>query len=92
MTETTSDKNKTKARQAMLAMARKWDKERGKIQHAIEGYEAVIEADPKSAEANQAKDALFEIAKRYDQEGKEHSAYYLYHKMAEGRAGSHDRI
>lgn len=82
---------KTKAKNALLEMAKDWDKQ-GKVQHAIEGYEAVIEADPEAAEANQAKDALLEIAKRFDSAGKKHSAYYLYHKMAEGRAGSHDRI
>ena len=82
---------KSKAKDAMLEMAKVWDKQ-GKIQHAIEGYEAVIEADPKSKEAEQATDAIMEIARRYDKEGKKHSAYYLYHKLAEGRAGSHDRI
>lgn len=72
---------KTKAKNALLEMAKDWDKQ-GKVQHAIEGYEAVIEADPESAEANQAKDALLEIAKRFDSAGKKHSAYYLYHKLA----------
>ena len=86
-----SEKIKAKARGELLEMAKEWDKQ-GKIQHAIEGYEAVIEAGPESNETNQAKDALMEIAKRFDQKGKKHSAYYLYHKLAEGRAGSHDRI
>ena len=85
------NKTKSKAREELLEMAKAWEKE-GKIQHAIEGYEAVIEADTKSKEAEQATDALMEIARRYDREGKKYSAYYLYHKLAEGRAGSHDRI
>lgn len=91
MVVTTSDKTKTNAKEAMFEMAKAWEKE-GKIQHAIEGYEAVIEDDSKSKEAEQATDALMEIARRYEREGKKHSAYYLYHKLAEGRAGSHDRI
>ena len=82
-------KAKAQARKAMLEMAKEWDKQK-KTQHAVEGYEAVIEADPASKEADQAKDALMEIAKRYEQKGKKHSAYYLYHKLAEGQAGSHD--
>ncbi len=91
MTEVTPNKTKTTAKEAMLEMAKGWDK-KGKIQHAIEAYEAVIETSPEGKEAEEAKDALIEIARRYGREGKEHSAYYLYHKLAEGRAGSHDRI
>ena len=87
--DTTTNSTKAQARKAMLEMAKEWDKQK-KTQHAIESYEAVIEADPASKEADQAKDALMEIAKRYEQKGKKHSAYYLYHKLAEGQAGSHD--
>lgn len=83
--------NKTKARQALLEMAEVWDKQ-GKTQHAIEGYEAIIEADSESKEAGQARERLLEIAKRFNQEGKKNSAYHLYHKLAQGRAGSHDRV
>lgn len=82
MAQVAPNNTKTKARQAMLEMAKEWDK-KGKIQHAIEGYDAVIEADPESKEADQAKDALLEIAKRYEQKGKKNSAYYLYHKLAD---------
>jgi len=89
MTEIASNKTKDKARQSLLEMAKEWEKQ-GKVQHAIEGYEAVIEADPDSKEADEAKDALLEIAKRFDSQEKKHSAYYLYHKLAEGRAGSHN--
>jgi len=91
MAETTTNTTKPKAREALLEMAKDWDKQ-GKIQHAIESYEAVIEADSESEEAGEAKDALMEIAKGYEQKGKEYSAYYLYHKLAKGRAGSHDGI
>lgn len=89
MAQDITNSTKTQARKAMLEMAKEWEKLK-KIQHAVEGYEAVIEADSKSKEADQAKDALMEIAKRYEQKGKKHSAYYLYHKLAAGRAGSHD--
>ncbi len=89
MTQDTTNSTKAQARKAMLEMAKEWDKQK-KTQHAVEGYEAVIEADPASKEADQAKDALMEIAKRYEQKGKKNSAYYLYHKLAAGRAGSHD--
>lgn len=81
--------NKTKARSSLLEMAKGWEK-KGKIQHAIEACEAIIEADAESDEAVQATDFLLEIAKRYEREGKRHSAYQLYHKVAEGRAGAHN--
>lgn len=83
--------NKAKARDALLKMAEAWDK-KGWVQNAIEGYESVIEADSKSVEADNARAALLEIAKRFEQEGKRHAAYHLYHKLADGRAGSHNRI
>lgn len=91
MAQNTPNNTKTKARQAIMEMAKEWDK-KGKVQHAVEGYEAVIEADPESKEADEAKAALMEIAKKYEQKGQEHSAYHLYHKLAEGRAGSHDNV
>lgn len=91
MAEIISNKTKPKAREALLEMAKEWDKQ-GKIQHATQGYEAVIEAEKESAEANQARDALLEIAERFKQKGKKHAAFHLYHKLAEGRAGSHNRI
>lgn len=91
MTEIALNKIRAKAKQALLEMAKEWQN-KGKVQHAIEGYEAVIEADPESEEAGQAKNILLEIAKRFNQENKKHSAYHLYRKLAEGRAGSHDRI
>ena len=83
----TTDKTKAKAREALLEMAKAWEKEKGKIQHAIEAYERIIGIDPTSREADQARDALLEIAKKFDKEGKKYSAYYLYQKMGYGKEG-----
>ena len=83
----TSDKTKAKAREELLEMAKAWEKEKGKIQHAIEAYERVIGTDLESKEADQARDALLEIAKRFDNEGKKYSAYYLYQKIGYGKEG-----
>ena len=86
MAATTSDKFKTKSKEAFLEMAKAWEKE-GKTQHAIEAYERVIGMDMESKEADQARDALLEIAKRFDKEGKKYSAYYIYQKMGYGKEG-----
>lgn len=88
MAHITQNNSQAKARQAMLEIAKKWDKQ-GKVQHAIESYEAVIEAAPESKEAQQAQDALMEIARKFEQSGEKHSAYFLYHKLASGRAARH---
>ena len=87
----TADKTKAKAREALLEMARAWEKEPGKIQHAIGAYEEVIGSDIESKEADQARDAILEIARRYEKEGKKHSAFYLYHKFGEGLVGMSKR-
>ncbi|MDP1539020.1 MAG: hypothetical protein Q8M00_03285 [bacterium] len=87
----TTDKTKAKARGELLEMAKAWEKEKGKIQHAIEAYERVIGTDPESKEADQAKEALLEIAKRFDKEGKKYSAYYLYQKIGYGKEGMSKR-
>ena len=83
----TSDKTKAKAREELLEMAKAWEKEKGKTQHAIEAYERVIGTDPESKEAAQAREALLEIAKRFDKEGKKYSAYYLYQKIGYEKEG-----
>ena len=77
--------SETSARQAMLKMAREWEKT--KVQHAIEGYEAVITSYSASAEAQEAKDSLIRIAQNYEKEGKKESAFHLYKKLAFGKAG-----
>jgi len=87
----TPNKNKTKAREALLEMAKAWEKKPGKIQHAIEAYERVIGADPESKEAELARDALLEIAKGFEQKGKKYSAYYLYQKIGYGKEGMSKR-
>ena len=80
--------SKVSARQAMLKMAKEWEKT--KVQHAIEGYEAVIESYPESEEAQEAKESLLRIAQSYEKEGKKESAFHLYKKLAFGRAGGHN--
>ncbi len=87
MAVTTSEKTKTKAIEELLEMAKAWEKEKGKIQHAIEAYERVIGMTSESKEADQARDALLEIAKRFEKEGKKYSAYYLYQKIGYGKEG-----
>lgn len=67
--------------QALLKMASDWEKE-GKVQSAIETYETVIETDSESEEAEKAKVALLEIARKYKEQGKDHSAFHLYKKLA----------
>jgi len=86
MVEVISDKTKAKAKEAILEMAKDWEK-RGKIQHAIEAYERVIGMGTGTKEADEARDALLEIAKKFDREGKKYSAYYIYQKMGYGREG-----
>jgi len=89
MVEDTKKLNsKAVARQALLKMAKEWGKT--KVQHAIEGYEAVIESYPESEEAQEAKEALLKIAQSYEKEGKKESAFHLYKKLAFGRAGGHN--
>ena len=87
----TTDKTKAKAREALLEMAKAWEKEPGKIQHAIEAYERVIGIYPESKEAEKAREALLEIAKRFEKEGKKYSAYYLYQKIGYGKEGMSKR-
>jgi len=87
MVVTTSDKTKTKAIGKLLEMAKEWEKTPGKIQHAIETYERVIGIAPESKEADQARDTLLEIAKKFEEKGKKYSAYYLYQKIGYGKEG-----
>jgi len=87
----TTDKTKAKAREALLEMAKAWEKEKGKIQHAIEAYERIIGINPESKEAEEAREQLLEIAKRFEKEGKKYSAYYLYQKIGYGKEGMSKR-
>ena len=87
----TTDKTKAKAREALLEMAKAWEKEKGKIQHAIKAYERIIGINPESKEAEEAREQLLEIAKRFEKEGKKYSAYYLYQKIGYGKEGMSKR-
>jgi Tfp pilus assembly protein PilF len=44
-----------KAQQATLKMAKDWHKSEDTIHHAIKSYEDVIQIDPESAEADEAR-------------------------------------
>jgi hypothetical protein len=83
----TSDKTKAKSREALLEMAKAWEKEPGKINHAIAAYEEIIGGDLESKEAEEAREALLEIAKRLEKEGKKYSAFSLRYKLARGQTG-----
>ena len=85
------DKTKAASRSALLEMAKAWEKEPGKIQHAIETYERIIGINPESKEAEEAREQLLEIAKRFEKEGKKYSAYYLYQKIGYGKEGMSKR-
>jgi len=91
MVSTSQDKTKTVGRNALLEMAKEWEKEPGKIQHAIEAYERIIGINPESKEAEEAREQLLEIAKRFEKEGKKYSAYYLYQKIGYGKEGMSKR-
>ena len=86
--DTKKQDSRASARRAMLKMAGEWEKT--KVQHAIESYEAAIESDPESEEAQEAKEALLGIAQGFEKRGKKESAFHLYKKLAFGRAGGHN--
>mgnify|MGYP001587526237 CR=1 FL=1 len=87
MASISQDKTKALAQNALLEMAKTWEEESGKIQHAIETYERIIGIDSESKEAEEARERLLEIAKKFEKEGKKYSAYYLYQKIGYGKEG-----
>ena len=76
------EESKAKGRQAMLDMAKDYEKNPAKIQHAIEAYKEVIVSSPDSKEADEAREGLLGIAQRFDKEGKKESAFHIYQKLA----------
>jgi len=87
MTETSSKKDpieesRTMGRQAMLNMAKDYEKSPAMIQHAIETYKEVIAAALDSKEANEARKSLLRIAQKFEKEGKKESAFHIYQKLA----------
>ena len=76
------EKSRAKSRQAMLEMAKNYEKNKATIQHAIEAYKEVIAADPGSKEADEAREAFLNIAQKFEKEGKRASAFHIYQKLA----------
>ena len=72
MTEEKDNKNFSaqqavkKAQQATLQMAKDWNKSKDTLHHAIKSYEDVIQIDPESPEADEARAGLFKIAEDWD--------------------------
>ncbi len=81
-----SDQEMTKkALQATLRMAKEWQKSKDTTHHAIKSYEDVIQIDPESVEAEQAREGLLKIAEDWDKKGQKYAAAKLYKKLMVGR-------
>ena len=76
------EKSRAKGRQAMLEMAKNYEKNKATIQHAIEAYKEIIAANPESEEAGEARESLLNIAQKFEKEGKRASAFHIYQKLA----------
>jgi Tfp pilus assembly protein PilF len=74
-----------KAQQATLKMAKDWHKSEDTLHHAIKSYEDVIQIDPESREADEARAALLEIAGDWDKKGRKYAAARLYKELATGK-------
>ncbi len=74
-----------KAQQATLGMAKEWQKSKDTIHHALKSYEDVIQVDPESDEAGEAREALVKIAEDWDKKGQKYAAAKLYKKLMVGR-------
>lgn len=80
-TELYSDDTSKASQQAILRMARSWQKKQETINHAIKAYEEVIEFDPESKEAKEATKELFQIADEWRKDGKMYVANSLFRKL-----------
>lgn len=67
-----------KALQATLSMANNWAVSDDTIHHAIRSYKEMIETFPESDEAAQAREALLDIAAKWNKQGRAYSAARLY--------------
>ena len=76
------EESRIKGQQAMLEMAKDYEKNPAKIQHAIEAYKEVIVSSPDSKEADEAREGLLRIAQKFEKEEKKESAFHLYQKLA----------
>ena len=76
------EESRAKGQQAMLEMAKDYEKSSATIQHAIEAYKEVIVSAPDSREADRAREGLLGIAQKFQKEGKKESAFHIYRKLA----------
>lgn len=74
-----------KAQQAILDMAKEWNKSEDTIHHAIKSYKDVIRIDSESSEAEQARAALLKIAEDWNKKGRKYAAMRLYKELAENQ-------
>jgi Tfp pilus assembly protein PilF len=74
-----------KAQRAILHMAREWNKSEDTIHHAIKSFEDVVQTDPESSEASEARAALLQIAEDWDKKGRKYAAARLYKKLMASR-------
>ncbi|MBI2633269.1 MAG: hypothetical protein HYW78_02660 [Parcubacteria group bacterium] len=89
----TEEKNKNlsdqemmrQAQQATLRMAQEWQKSKDTTHHAIKSYEDVIQTDPESQEAGEARSSLLKIAEYWEKKGQKYAAAKLYKKLMVGR-------
>jgi len=70
-----------KAQQATLKMAKDWHKSEDTIHHAIKSYKDVIQIDPESAEADEARGELLKVAEDWDKKGRKYAAAQLYKQL-----------
>ncbi len=70
-----------KAQQATLRMAQEWHKSEDTFHHAIKSYEDVIQVDPTSQEAEEARAALLKIAEDWEKKGQKYAAARLYKEL-----------
>lgn len=65
-------------------MAKDWQRSEDTIHHAIKSYEDVIQIDSGSHEADQAREALLNIAENWDKNGRKYAAAWLYKNLMAG--------
>ncbi|MDP2930614.1 MAG: hypothetical protein Q8N56_03360 [bacterium] len=70
-----------KAQQATLRMAKEWQRSEGTTHHAIKSYEDVVQIDPDSQEADEARSALLKVAEDWEKKGQKYAAARLYKEL-----------
>ena len=70
-----------KAQQATLRMAKEWQGSENTTHHAIKSYEDVVQIDPDSQEADEARFALLKVAEDWEKKGQKYAAARLYKEL-----------